>query len=321
MQVRGGSKIRNLLTHALNEFPEAKHIIWTGFGPSVGKCITCAEIMKRECNNSLHQITKLCFRQVEEYWDPLLPELDQLVVKRKLPMIHIYLSKDALNTEELGYQAPGEKVPYQSDKNRSTNGRTKLRRPTKKQENRKQDTLTNPESICDDIETSRNHNRKVSTVKTWGRRRRTSRRKGGLPPGKLGGGGGRQLGGGGLPPGGGGGGNIPPKGPVLDGPEPGGPGGGGGIAPVPAAAHGGGIKRGGGGPPGAEVEIGGGGAAPLEVEMGGGEEPLGVRVAEKAAKVEEVFLKENCLEGGPVEGEVDGCLLVSEEGEASFPSL
>lgn len=40
--------------------------------------------------------------RIEEYWDPLLPELDQLVVKRKLPMIHIYLSMEPLNKDELG---------------------------------------------------------------------------------------------------------------------------------------------------------------------------------------------------------------------------
>ncbi|XP_056647586.1 ribonuclease P protein subunit p25-like protein isoform X2 [Diorhabda sublineata] len=102
MQVRGGSKIRNLLRHAINEFPEVKHVVWTGFGPSVSKCITCAEIMKREFNNSLHQITRLCYRHIEEYWDPLLPDLDQLIVRRKLPMIHIYLSSENLNTDELG---------------------------------------------------------------------------------------------------------------------------------------------------------------------------------------------------------------------------
>lgn len=62
MQVRGGSKIRNLLSHALNEYKEAKVLVWTGFGRSVGKAITCAEIMKRECGNSLHQITRLCYR-------------------------------------------------------------------------------------------------------------------------------------------------------------------------------------------------------------------------------------------------------------------
>lgn len=62
MQVRGGSKIRNLLSHALSEYKEAKVVVWTGFGQSVGKAITCAEIMKRECGDTLHQITKLCYR-------------------------------------------------------------------------------------------------------------------------------------------------------------------------------------------------------------------------------------------------------------------
>lgn len=62
MQVRGGSKIRNLLTHALNEYRDARSVVWTGFGQSVGKTITCAEIMKRESGNTLHQITRLCYR-------------------------------------------------------------------------------------------------------------------------------------------------------------------------------------------------------------------------------------------------------------------
>ncbi|XP_076266369.1 ribonuclease P protein subunit Rpp25 isoform X2 [Rhynchophorus ferrugineus] len=102
MQVRGGSKIRNLLDHALNNFPDSKVVVWTGCGASVGKTVTCAEIMKREYNNTLHQITKLCYRSVDEYWDPLLSDMDQLVVKRKLPTIHICLSLNPLNTEDLG---------------------------------------------------------------------------------------------------------------------------------------------------------------------------------------------------------------------------
>ncbi|CAH1119171.1 unnamed protein product [Phaedon cochleariae] len=127
MQVRGGSKIRNLLTHALNEFPEIKHVVWTGFGTSVGKCITCAEIMKQECKNSLHQITRLCYRIVEEYWDPILPELDQLVVKRKLPMIHIYLTDTSLDPEEIGYQAPGVFNSFKSEESGSSTNRRQNR--------------------------------------------------------------------------------------------------------------------------------------------------------------------------------------------------
>ncbi|XP_063907569.1 ribonuclease P protein subunit p25-like protein [Zophobas morio] len=137
MQVRGGSKIRNLLTHALNEFPNAKSVVWTGFGQSVGKAVTCAELMKREYENKLYQITKLCYRLVEEYWDPVIPELDQLVVKRNLPMIHIYLSLEPLNNEELGYQAPGSTIPFEKNENRKDNNR-KFQKPSghRKNENK-----------------------------------------------------------------------------------------------------------------------------------------------------------------------------------------
>ncbi|XP_022920871.2 ribonuclease P protein subunit p25-like protein [Onthophagus taurus] len=115
MQVRGGSKIRNLLTTALKEFPEKKSVVWTGFGASVGKTITCAEIMKREYKHTLHQITKISFKLIEEYWDPIIPELDQLVVKRQIPMINILLSLDPLDEKELGYQSPGKTLQYLPD--------------------------------------------------------------------------------------------------------------------------------------------------------------------------------------------------------------
>ncbi|KAB0795494.1 hypothetical protein PPYR_12333 [Photinus pyralis] len=110
MQVRGGSKMRDLLSYAFKEFETANSIVWTGFGPSVGKAVSCAEIMKREYSSELHQITKICYRMVQEYWDPKIPELEQIVVERKLPMIHILLSKEPLNSQELGYQGPGVKI-------------------------------------------------------------------------------------------------------------------------------------------------------------------------------------------------------------------
>ncbi|KAL1494914.1 hypothetical protein ABEB36_010425 [Hypothenemus hampei] len=125
MQVRGGSKIRNLLDYALQQFPVSKTIVWTGVGPSVGKAVTCAEIMKREYKQQLYQITKICYRTVDEYWDPLIPELDQLVVKRKLPMIHICLSSEKLNKNELGYQSPDEVIPHKLLKSHKQNEKSK----------------------------------------------------------------------------------------------------------------------------------------------------------------------------------------------------
>ncbi|CAG9759745.1 unnamed protein product [Ceutorhynchus assimilis] len=113
MQVRRGSTITLLLKYALNKFPDSKSVIWTGVGTSVGKAITCAEIMKKEYKNSLHQITKICYQKVDESCrDPLSLALDESNVKRKIPMILIYLSSEKLKEQELGYQAPGEVKIY-----------------------------------------------------------------------------------------------------------------------------------------------------------------------------------------------------------------
>ncbi|XP_044753829.1 ribonuclease P protein subunit p25-like protein isoform X2 [Coccinella septempunctata] len=114
LQVRGGTKMRNVLAH-MKKFHENKSddicCIWTGCGPSVEKAISCAEITKRNYDYKLHQVTKICYKTVHEYWDPINPDLDQLVVTRKVPMVHIYLSSKPLDTSESGYQAPGPFAP------------------------------------------------------------------------------------------------------------------------------------------------------------------------------------------------------------------
>ncbi|KAJ8941393.1 hypothetical protein NQ318_011830 [Aromia moschata] len=322
MQVRGGSKIRNLLTHALNELPEVKSVLWTGFGPSVGKAITCAEIMKRECNNSLHQIARLCFRQVEEYWDPLKPELDQIVVKRKLPMIHILLSKDALNTDELGYniilikshyiyQAPDVFIPYRANENNSRNRRLN---PYKRQFNK-----TPTKEFAALKMQGKNTNKQAKQADKS--KNLASSGGGGGPLGGNGGlptklGGGLQLGGGGLPPGGGGGGNIPGKcgAPLVGGPDPGGPGGGGGMAPGPVGPDhggGGGIMRGGGGGPlvhwnlEASVEEAAFAGALILLLLGEVEEHQGATEAGMAAEVGEEYQQGMNLEEVQVVEEED----------------
>lgn len=113
MQVRGGSKMRNLLDYALKEFETTNSIVWTGSGTAIGKAISCAEIMKRKF--TLHQINKICFRKVEEHWDPVLEDLDSLVVTREIPTIHILLSKDSLDATELGYQAPAASYSWKKN--------------------------------------------------------------------------------------------------------------------------------------------------------------------------------------------------------------
>nr|CAD7200900.1 unnamed protein product [Timema douglasi] len=101
-QVSAGSKMRSVLGFAMKSFKDERCIVWTGSGPAISKTISCAEIMKRRYRNT-HQITKIGYRKVEEFWEPQIEDLDPLVVVREIPIIHILLSKDELNSEEPGY--------------------------------------------------------------------------------------------------------------------------------------------------------------------------------------------------------------------------
>ncbi|XP_018426976.1 PREDICTED: ribonuclease P protein subunit p25-like protein [Nanorana parkeri] len=110
MKVKDGSKIRNLMGFAIGkmESDSVRQIVFSGTGKALSKTLTCVEIMKRRVKD-LHQITKIFYRQTEEIWEPIVPEvgLDPLTVKRNCPSICVLLSKDALDTAEPGYQAPG----------------------------------------------------------------------------------------------------------------------------------------------------------------------------------------------------------------------
>lgn len=108
MKVTAGSKLRNLLGYSMKKIkdPEVKQMTWNASGPAIPKAISCAEIMKRK-NKSLHQITKLTNKRIEEYWEPTVDGLDRLKVNRDIPAIHILLSKIPVDTSDPGYQAPG----------------------------------------------------------------------------------------------------------------------------------------------------------------------------------------------------------------------
>lgn len=106
MKVKPASKMTNLVGFALKSLEENKIQLWSGVGPAVGKTISCVEIIKRRFGN-LHQISKISYQKCEELWEPKLDGLDSLRVVRNVPVIHILLSCDPLDTAELGYQAPG----------------------------------------------------------------------------------------------------------------------------------------------------------------------------------------------------------------------
>uniref|UniRef100_A0AAR2JPX6 DNA/RNA-binding protein Alba-like domain-containing protein n=1 Tax=Pygocentrus nattereri TaxID=42514 RepID=A0AAR2JPX6_PYGNA len=111
IRVRDGSKIRNLMKFALGRMEGkvlCRQIVFTGVGPSVAKTISCVEILKRRVQG-LHQCTQLLYRTVQENWEPLEPGagLDSLTVSRNVPGIWVLLSRDPLNSNQPGYQAPG----------------------------------------------------------------------------------------------------------------------------------------------------------------------------------------------------------------------
>ncbi|KAG7307256.1 hypothetical protein JYU34_007416 [Plutella xylostella] len=115
MQVKGGSKMNNLLSHAsgILEDKSSTAVVWTGAGVAIAKAISCAEIIKRQFSIE-HQVTKLTYKKVEEYWEPKLDGLETIVVKRQIPIIHILLSMDPIaDTTQLGYQSKNGKKFWQ----------------------------------------------------------------------------------------------------------------------------------------------------------------------------------------------------------------
>ncbi|KAJ8024575.1 Ribonuclease P protein subunit p25-like protein [Holothuria leucospilota] len=119
MNIHAGGKIRNYIGFASKEFKkeERRLITFSGSGDAVSKVISCVEIMKRNHKGGLHQITKIFYTKKEDLWEPKKEDLDRLKVTRHIPAISVLLSKDQLDTNEPGYQAPGS---FEEDWGKST---------------------------------------------------------------------------------------------------------------------------------------------------------------------------------------------------------
>uniref|UniRef100_A0A182MET9 DNA/RNA-binding protein Alba-like domain-containing protein n=1 Tax=Anopheles culicifacies TaxID=139723 RepID=A0A182MET9_9DIPT len=104
MHVKGGSAVTNLVEYAKKALEDGSHrsVVWSGSDGGVGKTISCAEILKRHFE--LHQVTRICYRKVEEFWDPQEEGLEQIVAKRNIPCVHILTSLDPIDSTVLGYQ-------------------------------------------------------------------------------------------------------------------------------------------------------------------------------------------------------------------------
>ncbi|XP_049867621.1 ribonuclease P protein subunit p25-like protein [Pectinophora gossypiella] len=136
MQVKGGSKMTNLLSHATGilEDKSATAVVWSGVGVAIPKAISCAEIVKRQFSIE-HQVTKLIYKKVDELWEPKVDGLETIVVKRQIPVIHILLSVNPIaDMNQTGYQSlQGKKFwqKEQSSNNSKANQQYKSRKPFK----------------------------------------------------------------------------------------------------------------------------------------------------------------------------------------------
>ncbi|KAI8977545.1 hypothetical protein BDF20DRAFT_875428 [Mycotypha africana] len=86
-----------------------KHIVVVGKGQFVNKAVTVIELVKRKMQGTLHQYTQIGSVSVTEQWDPTEDvELDSVQVRKKLPVIIIYLSLDEIPGLETtsGHQLP-----------------------------------------------------------------------------------------------------------------------------------------------------------------------------------------------------------------------
>lgn len=111
MKVKEGSKIRNLMGFAMArmESENTRQIVFSGYGRAVTKTVTCVEIMKRKLGG-LHQVTKVQYKTLVEVWENKDPQpegqVEHLTVHKNVPSICILLSKDPLDTQQMGYQPP-----------------------------------------------------------------------------------------------------------------------------------------------------------------------------------------------------------------------
>jgi len=82
-----------------------KKIVITATGNALTKAVTLCEVAKRRFKG-LHQSTKIGNQEIVDEYEPIEEGLDKVETKRNIPFIEITLSKEALDTGAVGYQAP-----------------------------------------------------------------------------------------------------------------------------------------------------------------------------------------------------------------------
>lgn len=112
LRVRGGTKINAVLEPGLRQLNDGRCVVWSGSGAATRKAVSCAELCKQRCSSQgLHQVTRLAWLRCDEHWEPLVEGLDELVVRRRVPVVHLLLSPSQLDSHLSGYQPPNNTRP------------------------------------------------------------------------------------------------------------------------------------------------------------------------------------------------------------------
>ncbi|XP_034142390.1 ribonuclease P protein subunit p25-like protein [Drosophila guanche] len=115
MQVKGGTKVNNVIEFAQAALNKGEHrsLVWSGSGGGVVKTISCAEVLKR--SHPLYQVTRMAYNSVEEHWKPQMEGLEEIIVNRQIPTLHILMSLDELPESVQGVQKPNTTSDYWQD--------------------------------------------------------------------------------------------------------------------------------------------------------------------------------------------------------------
>ncbi|XP_017125777.1 ribonuclease P protein subunit p25-like protein [Drosophila elegans] len=112
MHVKGGTKVSNVIEFAQAALNKGEHrcVVWSGSGGGVVKTISCAEVLKR--SHPVYQVTRMAYTSVEEHWKPQMDGLEEIIVNRQIPALHILMSLDELPDSIEGLQKPNTSTDF-----------------------------------------------------------------------------------------------------------------------------------------------------------------------------------------------------------------
>ncbi|GAB2215958.1 hypothetical protein Droror1_Dr00023722 [Drosera rotundifolia] len=107
IRITSQGRMRNYITYAMSLIEEkgSNEIVFKAMGRAINKTVTIVELIKRRIVG-LHQITSIGSTDITDTWEPLEEGLLPLETTRHVSMITITLSKQDLDTSNVGYQLP-----------------------------------------------------------------------------------------------------------------------------------------------------------------------------------------------------------------------